>query len=114
MKHISMLLASLFMVASAHAAMDPAIVGAWKSAKPVFDQGGLSVFLGVDFKVDSSADMSAICQFADGKVLEAKVTVPVDVSSGKITVKASADKSVSDGTYNCNVNMQPGSVDYQL
>lgn len=90
------------------------ILGGWKSSTPVYSGNGMSVHLGLAFDAASNATLSSICTFPGGKVLEATVTVPAEVTDTEITMLGRADSQVVDGGYTCNVNIEKGTVPYTL
>lgn len=110
-KYLPAFLMFLAMTGTAHAA-DPAIFGRWISSRPVFENGGILVKLGFDFK-DALADMSTICYYPS-KELEAVVTVPVKVEAGKINVLGAGEKKISENGFECNGTVDQGVVDYAV
>lgn len=110
-KFLPAILTLLAVTGTAHAA-DPQILGRWISSQAVFENGGVTVKLGFDFK-ESAADMSTICYYP-GKELEVVLNVPVKIEDGKINVLAAAEKKVSENGFDCNGTVDVGIVDYEV
>ena len=92
---------------------DPAVKGRWISKVAVFVGNGMEVFFAFDFG-DLNGSVSSVCKFQNGKVLEASVTVPMDVGGGKIKINGKADAEVKEGSLKCNVWIEPGTVGYSI
>lgn len=99
------------MTGTAHAA-DPQILGRWISSRAVFENGGVLVKLGFDFK-DTEADMSTICYYPT-RQLEAVVSVPVKVEDGKINVLGAGKKEIKEDGFECNGTVDKGMVNYTV
>ncbi len=108
MKHLLVSIVLLFSSSMA-LAQAPALMGSWKSARPLVVANGMTVFLGMSFNEDSTGDISSICSFSN-KVLEATVRVPMEVTDTTIEVLASAKADVKEGGYNCEVSVEPTGV----
>lgn len=95
------------------AVTDPAIKGRWISKVAVFAGNGMAVYFGMEFG-DLNGTISSVCRFTSGKVLEAKVTVPMNVGNGKIEITGRAKAEVKEGGLTCNVQIDPGTVGYTI
>jgi hypothetical protein len=112
MKH---LLLTLTFCAGALASATPAqVLGRWITAKPVATVNGINFYLGMNFTTVTTALMSTICEFPNGKRLEPMVNITVAMTDTKIQTVTGGHNEVKDASGNCNVDVSPGSFDYQI
>ncbi len=112
MKHL--ILTLTFAVCASAAATPAQVLGRWITAKPVATVSGINFYLGMNFTTVTTALMSTICEFPSGKRLEPMVNVTVAIDDNKIKTVTGGHNEVKDATGNCNVDVTPGSFDYQI
>src|SRR5688572_17991111 len=104
---------ALLSVAGIAQADNASVMGRWLSTAPIFENAGMSVYLGMEFQ-PGQVIASTQCRFADGTVLEPSVSVPANVANGTIQVMGSGTAEMKDASHTCTAEVSPGSVGYTL